>query len=169
MLSFTACRLPKTLLNYSKRKKEPLAYIFYRLMSDEPFKKPRLWSDGGSHVIYSNDNIGGWQKDDSWLLNGVDLNNIKYQSLKGFKESNEDRIKVTELSPDVVFLGVFDGHGGSFVVDFVQNNLDMYVKNFLDQGHCSLTTALRRGFIDCDMALARELETNGVFLFWYLH
>ena len=165
MLSFTARRLPQRLLNHCKKNKEASLYILSRLFSEGPFKKPRLWSDGGSHVLYSNDNIGGWQTDDSWLLNHVDLNNIKYHSLKGFKDSNDDRIQVAELSPDVLFLGVFDGHGGSFVVDFVQKNLPFYVKRFLDQGRCSLTTALRRSFIDCDMALARELEKNGMFLF----
>ena len=160
MLSFIARRLPKTLLNYSKINKEALVYLCCRLFSEEPFKKPRLWNDGGSHVLHSNDNVGGWQNDESWLLNRVDLNSIKYHSLKGFKDTNEDRFQVTELLPDVLFLGVFDGHGGTFVVDFVKTNLHLYIKRILEQGHCSLTTALRRGFIDCDMALARELEKN---------
>ena len=163
MLALTARRLPRTLLNYSTKNKECLVYIFCRLLSEEPFKKPRLWSDAGGR-LYSNDNIGGWQNDDSWLLNRVDLNNIKHHSLQGFKDSNEDRVQVTELSPEVLFLGVFDGHGGPFVVDFLQNNLHMYIKSFYEQGRSSLTTALRRGFIDCDMALAWELENNGVFL-----
>ena len=160
MLSFAARRLPKTILNYSKINKEAFVYVCCRFFSEEPFKKPRLWSDGGSHVLYSNDNVGGWQNDESWLLNRVDVNNIKYHSLKGFKDTNEDRFQVTELSPDVLFLGVFDGHGGTFVVEFVKKNLPMYVKRILDQGYCLPTTALRRGFIDCDMALARELEKN---------
>lgn len=157
-------RKPKTLLNCGKRNRKSLSHIFCCLLSEEPFKKPlKLWGDRGGQTLYSNDNIGGWQSNDSWLLNRIDLNNVKYQSFKGFKEMNEDRFKVTELSPEVVFLGVFDGHGGSFVVDFVQRYLDMYVKRFLDNGRCSLTTALRRGFIDCDMALARELGKNGRF------
>ena len=164
MLLFTARRLPKTLLNYGAKTKAPSVYRPCRFFTEEPFKKPRLWSDEGNHILYSNDNIGGWQKESSWLLNSVDLTDIKYHSLKGFKDSNEDRIQVTELSPDVLFLGVFDGHGGSFVVDFVKDNLHMYVGKILEQGHSSLTTALRRGFIDCDMALAREVEKIGMFL-----
>ena len=167
MLSFTARRLQKTLANCSKMNKEAFVYVFCRLFNEGSFKKPRLWSDGGRHVLYSNDNVGGWQNDDSWLLNRVDLNNIKHHSLKGFKDTNEDRIQVTELSPDVLFLGIFDGHGGTFVVDFVKKNLHVYVKRILDQGRCSLTTALRRGFIDCDMALARELEKTGMFLYYW--
>ncbi|XP_028405062.1 protein phosphatase 1K, mitochondrial-like [Dendronephthya gigantea] len=158
MLSFTARGVPKTLLKHTRKTYEPFVYLLYRFFSEEPFKKPRLWSDRGRQTLYSNDNIGGWQNDDSCLLNRVDLNTIKYQSLKGFKGFNEDRFQVTELSADTLFLGVFDGHGGSFVVDFVRNNLHLYVKKFLDQGRCSLTTALRRGFIDCDVALARELD-----------
>ena len=163
MLSLTARRLPKPLLNYSRKTKERLVYILCRCLSEEPFKKTRLWGDaGGRHVLYSNDNIGGWQSDDSWLLNRIDLHNIKHDSLQGFKDSNEDRVQVTELSPEVLFLGIFDGHGGPFVVDFIQKNLHFYVKRFFKQGRCSLTTALRRGFIDCDMALAWELEKNGI-------
>ena len=164
MLCFAVRGVPKTLLNYTGKTYEPFVYLFCRFFGEEPFKKPRLWSDGGRQTLYSNDNIGGWQNDDSWLLNRIDLNNVKYQSLKGFKGFNEDRLKVSELSTDTLFLGVFDGHGGSFVVDFVRDNLHLYVKKFIDQGRCSLTTALRRGFIDCDAALARELEKIGSFI-----
>ena len=82
------------------------------------------------------------------------------QSLKGLKDANEDRIRVAELSPNVLFIGVFDGHGGSFVVDFVNNHLHEYVKRFLKQGTSSLTSALRRGFIDCDLALARAMDAG---------
>lgn len=160
MLGLTVRRAPTLFKSHHPRQ---FLCLSARSFTNRIFNDPnlQLWSDGGKNINHSSvDNIGGWQTGDSTLLNCVELNSIKYQSLKGLKDVSEDRIKVTELSPNVLFIGVFDGHGGSFVVDFVNNNLPLYIKRILEQGKSSLTTALRKGFIDCDMSLAREME-NG--------
>lgn len=162
MLGFTR-RVPSMLLNLGSNSPKQLICSNARSCSPKLCDEPnlQLWSDGGKNVSHSsNDNIGGWQSDESSLLNYLDINSVNKQSLKGLKDANEDRIRVAELSPNVLFIGVFDGHGGSFVVDFVNNHLHEYVKRFLKQGTSSLTSALRRGFIDCDLALARAMDAG---------
>ena len=162
MLRFTLLRVPSCCsLSRYVPKKSLCSYVssFTQRMFDED--NFLLWSDGGKNIAHSSsDNIGGWQTHGVTLLNYVDMTSVECQSLKGLKDVNEDRIQVRELSPDVLFIGIFDGHGGSFVVDFVSNNLHKYVQRFLKQGKSSLTTALRKGFIDCDISLAREMETG---------
>ena len=127
-------------------------------------QKLQLWSDGGKNIaLSSSDNIGGWHTDHLSLIDSVDVNSVKYQSLKGKKKTNEDRVQIMEILPDVLFVGVFDGHGGSFVVDFVSQNIHLYIKRLLEQGKFSLTAALRKGFIDCDSSLQTAIE-KGKFL-----
>lgn len=59
--------------------------------------------------------------------------NIYFTSIKGRRESNEDRhniiLNINELNKNmnnINLLGVYDGHGGSFVSTYLENKLPIY-------------------------------------------
>jgi len=59
--------------------------------------------------------------------------NIYYTSIKGRRESNEDRhniiLNINKLMPDlnkINLLGIYDGHGGIHVSEFLEKNIPLF-------------------------------------------
>jgi serine/threonine protein phosphatase PrpC len=61
---------------------------------------------------------------------------IYYTTITGRRESNEDRhniiLNINKLKPelnDINLLSIYDGHGGTYVSDFLEKNLPLYYCN----------------------------------------
>ena len=59
--------------------------------------------------------------------------NIYYTSIKGRRKTNEDRhniiLNIHDANPeinDINLLGIYDGHGGTFVSEYLANNIPLY-------------------------------------------
>lgn len=87
--------------------------------------------------------------------------NIYYTSIKGRRDSNEDRhniiLNINKSNPDlnaVNMLGIYDGHGGTFVSEFLERNLPKFYCNksfqlpFSEEYHCELFDLLQKKILE---------------------
>lgn len=87
--------------------------------------------------------------------------NIYYTSVQGRRDANEDRHniilninKFKENSNAINLLGIYDGHGGTYVSEFLEKNLPKYYchKNleppFSKKYHCELFENLQKKILD---------------------
>lgn len=83
--------------------------------------------------------------------------NIYYTSIKGRRDSNEDRhniiLNINKVKTDlnaINVLGIYDGHGGTFVSEFLEKNLPKFYCNksfqlpFSEEYHCELFDLLQK-------------------------
>ncbi|RWS03542.1 protein phosphatase 1K-like protein, partial [Dinothrombium tinctorium] len=59
-----------------------------------------------------------------------------------------------QLKPDLLYFGVFDGHGGSACSQFVNENMHKYINYWLTKGHSDLEDILQRSFLEINNAFA---------------
>lgn len=76
----------------------------------------------------------------------------------GRRTENEDRTVIRRLAPDLLLVGILDGHGGSEAVDFVSDCLVEVVTYWLERTDCNLQSALRHTFIDINERLTEQME-----------
>jgi len=83
--------------------------------------------------------------------------NIYYTSVQGRRDANEDRhniiLNIGRLKSDlnaINLLGIYDGHGGTYVSEFLEKNLPKYYCNlkleppFAKEYHCELFECLQK-------------------------
>lgn len=63
---------------------------------------------------------------------------VAINSLEGRTKNNEDRCHFQTFDKNVVYFGIFDGHNGSFVSNFVNKNLPKVIKKEIDNERYSL-------------------------------
>eukprot|EP00057_Strongylocentrotus_purpuratus_P022766 XP_011677240.1 PREDICTED: protein phosphatase 1K, mitochondrial [Strongylocentrotus purpuratus] len=86
----------------------------------------------------------------------ISVGRIGKDSLIGRRAENEDRICIKELHPNLLYVGIFDGHAGSMAVDYVHHNLEFHLKFWLEREH-DLQIVLKNAFEDLNNKLTRYL------------
>lgn len=86
----------------------------------------------------------------------ISVGRIGKDSLTGRRAENEDRICIKELHPNLLYVGIFDGHAGSMAVDYVHHNLEFHLNFWLEREH-DLQIVLKKAFEDLNNKLTRYL------------
>lgn len=58
----------------------------------------------------------------------VSLSRVGCASLIGQRRENEDRYKVSQMTDNILYFAVFDGHGGPEAADFCDKYMEKYIK-----------------------------------------
>lgn len=58
----------------------------------------------------------------------VSLSKVGCASLIGQRKENEDRFRVSQLTDNVLYFAVFDGHGGPEAADFCEKYMEKFIK-----------------------------------------
>lgn len=90
------------------------------------------------------------------LIPRIPLDRIGTASLVGRRKVNEDRFKVEELDSDLLYFGIFDGHGGELAVDYVNNHMLDHLRFWLSKS-TDLFEVLRNSFLDVNNVLTRHI------------
>ncbi|XP_074653345.1 protein phosphatase 1K, mitochondrial-like [Tubulanus polymorphus] len=86
----------------------------------------------------------------------ITLENIGHSTVLGRRTVNEDRLKISQLTPDVSYFAMFDGHGGAIAADFACDFLEDHIK-FWMRDESNLLTVLKQSFIDLNNKLSRHM------------
>ncbi len=89
--------------------------------------------------------------------------NIYYTTIKGRRDSNEDRhniiLNINKLNPDlnkINLLGIYDGHGGTHVSEFLEKNIPLYYCEkslrtpFSEEYHVDVFQNLQKKILESD-------------------
>lgn len=68
--------------------------------------------------------------------------------------------RVKELTPDLLYFAVFDGHGGSACADFCAEHMETHIMYWLRRGQTDLQALLQSSFIDINNAFAKFVAFN---------
>ncbi|XP_038841400.1 protein phosphatase 1K, mitochondrial-like [Salvelinus namaycush] len=90
----------------------------------------------------------------------VSLSRVGTASLLGHRRENEDRLQVVRLSDSILYLAVFDGHGGPHAAEYCHTYMEKYIREALQQED-DLEKALTRAFLEVDKALYTHLSYFG--------
>uniref|UniRef100_A0A5F8GDX9 Protein phosphatase, Mg2+/Mn2+ dependent 1K n=1 Tax=Monodelphis domestica TaxID=13616 RepID=A0A5F8GDX9_MONDO len=95
----------------------------------------------------------------------ISLENVGCSSLIGKRKENEDRFGFAQLTDEVLYFAVYDGHGGSAAADFCHTHMEKYIMDFLTKEK-NLETVLTNAFLEIDKAFARQasLSADGTLL-----
>lgn len=96
----------------------------------------------------------------------IPVSEIGSATLLGRRKLNEDRYVVEELSPNLLYLGMFDGHSGTEAVDFVSQRMKKAITFWLTQTD-NLEHVIEQSFIDINNLLARHLNFAGKSLIYF--
>ncbi|NXH46055.1 PPM1K phosphatase, partial [Dicaeum eximium] len=81
----------------------------------------------------------------------VSLSNVGCASHIGKRKENEDRFDYAQLTEDVLYFAVYDGHGGAAAADFCHKYMEKYIKEFLAEEE-NLENVLSKAFLEIDKA-----------------
>ncbi|XP_033643810.1 protein phosphatase 1K, mitochondrial-like [Asterias rubens] len=87
----------------------------------------------------------------------ISISNVGKESLIGRRMTNEDRISILELAPNLLYFGIFDGHGGAVAADYACLHMDKHINYWLAKEH-DLQVVLTRAFEDLENRFARHLH-----------
>ncbi|XP_059144557.1 protein phosphatase 1K, mitochondrial-like [Physella acuta] len=90
------------------------------------------------------------------LIPRVPVEQIGVSSVLGRRQVNEDRWVVEELTAELLYFGIFDGHGGSYAAQFVSDHLADHLSFWMSQTD-DLMTVFKNSFCDLHNLLARHL------------
>ncbi|KAG8454245.1 hypothetical protein GDO86_000765 [Hymenochirus boettgeri] len=62
------------------------------------------------------------------LIPKSNLSKVGYSTLLGKRKENEDRFHFGQLTKDVLYFAVFDGHGGASAAEFCNKFMEKYIK-----------------------------------------
>ncbi|XP_051819882.1 protein phosphatase 1K, mitochondrial isoform X1 [Antechinus flavipes] len=95
----------------------------------------------------------------------ISLENVGCSSQIGKRKENEDRFDFAQLTDEVLYFAVYDGHGGSAAADFCHTHMEKYIMDFLIKDK-NLETVLTSAFLEIDKAFARQahLSADGTLL-----
>ncbi|KAM9314517.1 protein phosphatase Mn(2+)-dependent 1K [Pholidichthys leucotaenia] len=87
----------------------------------------------------------------------VSLSKIGCTSLIGKRKDNEDRFQVSQMTENILYFAVFDGHGGPEAADFCEKYMERYIKDCVTEED-NLELVLSKAFLEVDKAFARHLH-----------
>ncbi|KAF8787441.1 protein phosphatase 1K, mitochondrial-like [Argiope bruennichi] len=90
----------------------------------------------------------------------ISIENVGTASVIGRRTTNEDRLRVKELRPELLYFAVFDGHGGPECADFCCDHMEDYIIYWLNRGETDLQTVLQYSFQDINNVYARHILFN---------
>ncbi|XP_077460719.1 protein phosphatase Mn(2+)-dependent 1K [Stigmatopora argus] len=89
----------------------------------------------------------------------VSLSKVGCASLIGRRKENEDRFRLSQITNNLIYFAVFDGHGGPGAADFCHRHMETFIKDLVaDEGN--LEVVLTRAFLEVDTALAEHLQQS---------
>ncbi|XP_075735213.1 protein phosphatase Mn(2+)-dependent 1K isoform X2 [Rhipicephalus microplus] len=163
--------LRSNLPRLSRLNKDALKPLFWL-----PAREKQVLSDpeniGQRQQHINFDTLGTWD-------NRIDLPLLLQQSIKvgkpvpkisgehagcatilGRRTYNEDRYRVKELTPDLLYFAVFDGHGGSACADFCAEHMEAHIMYWVRRGQTDLQALLQSAFIDANNSFAKYVAFN---------
>ncbi|XP_023147245.1 protein phosphatase 1K, mitochondrial [Amphiprion ocellaris] len=87
----------------------------------------------------------------------VSLSRVGCASLIGQRKENEDRYQVSQMTDNILYFAVFDGHGGPEAADFCEKYMEKFIKDFV-AAEDNLELVLAKAFLEVDKALAKHLH-----------
>ncbi|KAL4640446.1 protein phosphatase 1K, mitochondrial [Arapaima gigas] len=87
----------------------------------------------------------------------VSLSNVGSASQIGQRKENEDRFRISEVTDNILYFAVFDGHGGPLAADFCHKYMEKYIKDLVAK-ESNLELVLSKTFVEVDKALERHLH-----------
>lgn len=63
--------------------------------------------------------------------------------------------RATEIRPNLLYLAVFDGHGGDMCAKFCNQQMPQLISNWLDRGEDNLELILQNAFIEVNDAFGK--------------
>ncbi|XP_030643776.1 protein phosphatase Mn(2+)-dependent 1K [Chanos chanos] len=87
----------------------------------------------------------------------VSLSKVGFASHIGRRKENEDRYQLSEMTDNILYFAVFDGHGGTEAADFCHKYMEKHIKDAVAKED-NLELVLTRAFLEVDKALARHLH-----------
>lgn len=83
----------------------------------------------------------------------ISLENVGCASLIGKRKENEDRFGFAQLTEEVLYFAVYDGHGGPAAADFCHTHMEKCVIDLLPREK-DLETVLTMAFLETDKAFS---------------
>ncbi|XP_050952213.1 protein phosphatase 1K, mitochondrial [Labeo rohita] len=90
----------------------------------------------------------------------ISVSKVGCASHIGRRRDNEDRFQVNELTHNILYFALFDGHGGPQAADFCHKHMEQHIRDCLEV-ETDLQTVLSKAFLQVDAALAAELQMYG--------
>ncbi|XP_059933262.1 protein phosphatase 1K, mitochondrial isoform X1 [Gadus macrocephalus] len=128
------------------------------------------WASCAARLSVDWDSLGIWDRrqEDPLLLPSsvgpqstqVSLSWVGSASVLGRRKHNEDRLRVGRLHDDLLYLAVFDGHGGVHAADYCCTHLDTHLRKALEEEE-DLEKVVTQAFLNLDRALHRHLSNYG--------
>ncbi|XP_053186956.1 protein phosphatase 1K, mitochondrial [Scomber japonicus] len=87
----------------------------------------------------------------------VSLSRVGCASLIGQRKENEDRFQVSQMTDNILYFAVFDGHGGPDAADFCDKYMEKFIKDLVTKED-NLEVVLTKAFLELDKALVRHLH-----------
>ncbi|KAM4585215.1 protein phosphatase Mn(2+)-dependent 1K isoform 1-T4 [Odontesthes bonariensis] len=87
----------------------------------------------------------------------VSLSKVGCASLIGQRKENEDRYKISQMTDNILYFAVFDGHGGPEAADFCEKYMEKFIKDLMAEED-NLELVLSKAFLEVDKAFARHLH-----------
>ncbi|XP_018517090.1 protein phosphatase 1K, mitochondrial isoform X1 [Lates calcarifer] len=87
----------------------------------------------------------------------VSLSKVGCASLIGQRKENEDRFQVSQMTDNILYFAVFDGHGGPEAADFCEKYMEKFIKDLVAE-ESNLELVLTKAFLEVDKALAKHLH-----------
>ncbi|XP_076151063.1 protein phosphatase Mn(2+)-dependent 1K isoform X2 [Alosa pseudoharengus] len=91
------------------------------------------------------------------IIPKVSLSKVGCASLIGQRKENEDRYQLSQMTNNIMYFAVFDGHGGPEAADFCDKFMEKYIKDLVGEED-NLEVVLTKAFLEVDKALARHLH-----------
>ncbi|XP_053274346.1 protein phosphatase 1K, mitochondrial [Pleuronectes platessa] len=93
----------------------------------------------------------------------VSLSKVGCASLIGGRKENEDRYQVSQMTDNILYFAVFDGHGGPEAADFCEKYMEKFIKDLLSE-EPNLESVLTKAFLEVDKALTKHLHFSPTVL-----
>jgi len=87
-----------------------------------------------------------------FLIPNIDLKEVGAATSIGKRQYQEDRFCYKPFNDGSIFMGIFDGHGGSLAADFTVSKLPSVIENVIDD-----TTDLKESFEKAFVEVNTEL------------
>ncbi|MBN3309451.1 PPM1K phosphatase, partial [Amia calva] len=87
----------------------------------------------------------------------VSLSKVGCASQIGKRKENEDRFKASQLTDNILYFAVYDGHGGPAAADFCHKYMEKYIKDLVTEDE-NLERVLTEAFLEIDKALGRHIH-----------
>ncbi|CAI5784681.1 protein phosphatase 1K, mitochondrial [Podarcis lilfordi] len=89
----------------------------------------------------------------------VSLSKVGCASHIGKRKENEDRFDYAQLTDEVLYFAVYDGHGGVAVADFCHKHMQGFIQGFLTEEQ-NMELVLMKAFLEIDKAYARHAQLS---------